>query len=515
MSITFEKIHRYLKENIVESFFTDKSVTRQLIEVKLIIKDQREFKDNTIYVGTSNFVYKNKINLLDANIILINDSKDPLDEIWMNAKEYIILKGNCDLFEQFNLINNIFNNYMKLDAMREYSDINQIATKASELLENPVIFIDSSYRVLAHSSDQPIIDTIWKQNIERGYCSYEFISYVRNMKKLKNSLNDSTPFLLNCYKSEIEKYASKFFVRGELMGYIIILIEGKEFSSIKKELTIEISKIVASSYEDNLSQRNFENLGYENLLMDLLDNRITDSKTLNEKIKIYNESFKSQKVILLLDILDFDSKKKPVGYLSQEIDRILNKRHIYYENKIVVLYDFSNSILTKTKQIKQLKEFALTNNIIIGVSNIFSDLILIKEHYLQAKKVLRLKEKIQFKDSLLEFKDVSFYALLHEIEKYNIDFHQYTHPSLEILKTYDKKNEADLYVTLYTYLKNNQNAVSTGRELYLHRNTVKYRIDKIIEATDLDLSNEDQVFNLLFSYKLIDYTRKNQLELSY
>ena len=73
---------------------------------------------------------------------------------------------------------------------------------------------------------------------------------------------------------------------------------------------------------------------------------------------------------------------------------------------------------------------------------------------------------------------------------------------------YDYENQTDFYTTLATYLQNNQNAVSTSNLMFLHRNTIKYRIDKIIELTDLDLNNKDQVFNLLFSYKIKRYLYK-------
>lgn len=277
MSVTFETIFLHLKNNIVDWTFTKESKSIELTQARLITKSQKDFKSNTVYVGTSSFVNKNQIDLAEANLILINDLEPSSDINLASANAYVVLTKECDLFEQFNLINNVFNHYIKLDSMRDSDDMHQVAYKAADLLENPVIFIDSSYKVLAYSKNYPTQDQIWKENIERGYCSYEFISYVRNMEKVKNSLHDSSPFLLTCYKSNIPKYALKFFVGGKLMGYMIVLIEDKAFNAAEKELAMEISTIAASSYKKTLSQSNLENLGYENLLMDLLDHKITDS----------------------------------------------------------------------------------------------------------------------------------------------------------------------------------------------------------------------------------------------
>ena len=509
MSITFKDIYHHLEENIVGATLADRWMDIQLTEVRLLVKNQKEFKKDTVYVGTTSFIHKNSIVFIDANVILINDSKGTFDTASAGVNAYIGLSSDCDLFEKFNMINEIFNNHAKLNSIRESEDLYQVADKASDLFKNPIIFIDSSYRVLAHSSAHPITDAIWKENIEKGYCSYEFIAYVRNMKDVKESLNDSTPFLLNCYKSPFKRYASKLFFGGKLMGYMVVLMENEELDSRERELVKEISQIAASCFQSNLSKKNLDNLGYENFLMDLIDNKITDLETLNEKIKIYNESFRSQMVILILDIRDFEGKEGPIGYLSKQINKILNRRHIYYENQIVVLYDFNYIDFANIDPIKRLKEFALENNVIIGVSNIFSDLTLGRKHYLEAKKAIELKEKMELPDHLIEFKDVGFYALLDVIEGLGVESQAYIHPGLKTLKSYDKTNDTEFYNTLYAYLKTNQNAVYTGRDLFLHRNTVKYRIDKIVEITGIDLTKDYEVFNLMFSYRTMLFKDRN------
>ena len=57
----------------------------------------------------------------------------------------------------------------------------------------------------------------------------------------------------------------------------------------------------------------------------------------------------------------------------------------------------------------------------------------------------------------------------------------------------NNKNKDILSVQiLETYLSENCNLTSTAEKLFMHRNTLKYRIKKIEEALDCDLHNFEQ-----------------------
>ena len=54
---------------------------------------------------------------------------------------------------------------------------------------------------------------------------------------------------------------------------------------------------------------------------------------------------------------------------------------------------------------------------------------------------------------------------------------------------YDKENESDLVKTLFYYLSSNGSLKETAKQLYIHRNSVKYRIDRIKEIADITLDS--------------------------
>ena len=68
-------------------------------------------------------------------------------------------------------------------------------------------------------------------------------------------------------------------------------------------------------------------------------------------------------------------------------------------------------------------------------------------------------------------------------------FRHLLHPALNAIEQYDQKNQTDLLNTLKVYLENDCNAQKCGRLLFLHRNSLVYRINRIQSIAGCDLSD--------------------------
>ena len=81
-------------------------------------------------------------------------------------------------------------------------------------------------------------------------------------------------------------------------------------------------------------------------------------------------------------------------------------------------------------------------------------------------------------------------------------YREYLYP----LVAYDQANRTDYVKFLESYLKNNCNVHETSSQLYLHRNTVNYKLNKIGRILNCDLSNLRDKTGLILAY-MIYYMR--------
>ncbi|MEH7112557.1 helix-turn-helix domain-containing protein [Neobacillus niacini] len=81
----------------------------------------------------------------------------------------------------------------------------------------------------------------------------------------------------------------------------------------------------------------------------------------------------------------------------------------------------------------------------------------------------------------------------HIKEKLNKDF-------LEVFL-----EDPELYVTIKVFLENNLNASMTAKKLYVHRNTLQYRLDKFIDKTGVQLKDFYGAFTVFLAILLFEY----------
>ena len=84
------------------------------------------------------------------------------------------------------------------------------------------------------------------------------------------------------------------------------------------------------------------------------------------------------------------------------------------------------------------------------------------------------------------YEEMGIYQLLFSIRDNNI-LERIVEEQVGILIAYDQENDSEFLTTLDVYLQENCNITKTTERLYVHRNTVKYRIKRIQELLKKDI----------------------------
>ncbi len=84
------------------------------------------------------------------------------------------------------------------------------------------------------------------------------------------------------------------------------------------------------------------------------------------------------------------------------------------------------------------------------------------------------------------------------------DPREFLHSAVLRMIRYDEKNKTEYFKTLHAYLRNGRHLEDTAEALFIHKNTVSYRVNKIRELFGVDLDDADTELNLYFSCKLVE-----------
>ncbi|HVN13457.1 MAG TPA: helix-turn-helix domain-containing protein [Kineosporiaceae bacterium] len=115
--------------------------------------------------------------------------------------------------------------------------------------------------------------------------------------------------------------------------------------------------------------------------------------------------------------------------------------------------------------------------------------------YRQARLALHLLETAEWEDRAVRFDDLGVYRLLIGNESLD-EVMRFVQAWIGPLLAYDAQRGADLVRTVTHYLDRGGNYEATAAALIVHRNTLKYRLQRIRQITGHDLSDPEVCFNL-------------------
>ena len=83
-------------------------------------------------------------------------------------------------------------------------------------------------------------------------------------------------------------------------------------------------------------------------------------------------------------------------------------------------------------------------------------------------------------------------------------FKDYYNDTLGELIEYDKNNDSNILEVLKYYLENNGSVQKTAAHFYVHRNSINYRLNKVQDILDMDISDLDNRIQLRLAFMVRD-----------
>lgn len=138
--------------------------------------------------------------------------------------------------------------------------------------------------------------------------------------------------------------------------------------------------------------------------------------------------------------------------------------------------------------------------IFIGIGESVEGIEQIVNSFKQAKQILKALPKNRSLGKVGYYPMCGSWTLLSHLSNSN----ELTVPFLHLYlkKINDKRDSDELKKTLEAYIKHNGLLKKAANDLYIHQNTLKYRIEKIQYITGLDLTDSETLFNLTLALRL-------------
>lgn len=162
---------------------------------------------------------------------------------------------------------------------------------------------------------------------------------------------------------------------------------------------------------------------------------------------------------------------------------------------------------------RQLQQWLDSKNATIGFSPAFCSLSQLRTGYQQAKTSLHYGLIKDFDRGVRVFHYFDhFDCQLVEMAAAMADVSTLVHPALQMLLDFDREHNTDYYDTLREYLLNDSGLTlnQMADQMHIHRNTLRYRLDRICEIAQLNMKDEQLKKQMILSIYCFDLFPKIQ-----
>ena len=361
------------------------------------------------------------------------------------------------------------------------------------------------------------------------------------MRLISSKLKKETPGLIDWLKVEADRRKSQvnvFTVLGEngnifsvwpisgggnLLGYLAVQMHGNELDEYD-QLTIEMALNVCSI--QFIKQRlvlEAKEQSRDGFVSKLLVEKVENEESILQYANLFQwDLFRPHRVAMLsialtneevdgFNLLEQEAKKTTVwGYIKALIaDQNRDILTASFDDRylLIVPADLKQATAHWDKLSAEIKKATMRSGVecqvLLGIGTKTET---IHDYYTsceQAGQALKIVESRLINQGYALFEELGSYTILHQLTDLK-SVALFMNYQLEALRTYSEGNKMNLMQTLRVYLQNNGNAKGTAEELFLHRSSLLYRLEKIEELVGKDLNNAEVRFNLLMAFKLYD-----------
>lgn len=489
----------------------NQDMNMDIVQARLLESPQQCLSDNIIYIGKTEQLPPP----YTAGIFsILCTGKEPDEHLYDSSTFSIIfVEDTSELFSLYNKVQDVIMEHYKISANMQiltnafFSErgLQYLVDVAYHVFGNPIYVIDSRHKYLAVSSgitiEENSIAYIENKDME---IMDEGIKLIQRMKLSEQLHKNHKPIYFNNPLHKKGMLIDTITINNVEVGHLMLYELDKPIVETDYTMLHQTSRIVSMELQKNSFIRENKGFMYSYFLEDLLDN-VQMHTNIKERLISLGFNLKKYMYIIVIPPYIYQATKAKTDTIIEQFRLIINGSiNIVYENNIVVFFSRDNSFGLSDFERQQLEDFLKVNELIIGMSNFFTEIKNIKDFYNHAIKAIELGMKFN-PDTLIHL--YSDYYLFHMFEicevKENLNY--FVNPSIMKLYYYDEENGSELLKTLKAYIDYSAQTVVAAKTLNIHRNTFLYRIDKIKSIINNSLTNGNDLMSFNISYHILTY----------
>ena len=393
------------------------------------------------------------------------------------------------------------------DLMLEHAGMERLLQVTSEFLQNPLTVIGLDFTFVAEAGSKYLPPRA-RLYTDEGL-NVEYVNALLQNETYREMADTHETVMFPAYISGCRSMNRNLFV-DEKATHRLILTECRvEITQgvicVLDILSEKLEFLLAHEEEETDPDRDIEQI-----FVRVLSDRTADYMQISRELSELGWGGNHEYMCLILQITYLNQQNLSTKAICRYIKKKLGDSVSFlYQDEIVVFFDLTRLGMNQEEVAGKLVYFIRDTYLKAGYSRVMTGHMNLRRQYVQAKTALDVGSRKKPYLWIHYFSQVAMTYILEQATR-RLPGTMICHEGLLELKKHDEENQTQYMETLRVYLEQHLSATQAARELFIHRSTFLYRLDRIREILQSDLDDPEEVFYLELSFRLLEQEEEKE-----
>ena len=393
------------------------------------------------------------------------------------------------------------------DLMLEHAGMERLLQVTSEFLQNPLTVIGLDFTFVAEAGSKYLPPRA-RLYTDEGL-NVEYVNALLQNETYREMADTHETVMFPAYISGCRSMNRNLFV-DEKATHRLILTECRvEITQgvicVLDILSEKLEFLLAHEEEETDPDRDIEQI-----FVRVLSDRTADYMQISRELSELGWGGNHEYMCLILQITYLNQQNLSTKAICRYIKKKLGDSVSFlYQDEIVVFFDLTRLGMNQEEVAGKLVYIIRDTYLKAGYSRVMTGHMNLRRQYVQAKTALDVGSRKKPYLWIHYFSQVAMTYILEQATK-RLPGTMICHEGLLELKKHDEENQTQYMETLRVYLEQHLSATQAARELFIHRSTFLYRLDRIREILQSDLDDPEEIFYLELSFRLLEQEEEKE-----
>lgn len=482
-------------------------------------KTENNYSDSILYCGDENLLSDPDFSKMRCT--LIYGERDKFQMLDLHPGNYIAVSDRAEYYRIIDWVMESLSEEVEMAHIAHQiqslalgaDPLNRIMTYAFELLTNPIVLVDASFSKIASAGLEGITEEPnWIYVRENSAFPSEYVAGVMRSEQNLFSEEEIGDLIYNpagTLNYHHNAYSYRLLNNNSVIGYIKLLEYNRKFTEKQCRVLRLLSEYLPLVILNDRRSLVYNSVLEENFVWNILNETYDTPEMILSRQRSFGIRMYENLKVMTIELSGIEGKSDQLYYTIRRLKQFFRGNiTVYFHGRIVILMELRESDAFNAGEQEMIVNFLEGYHYRMYISSEFHGLENVKKYYEQTEVCIKLRELLNLDHSVIRYSDVCEYHMLLLFQEQS-DLSMLIHPAVRKLQKYDQTNQTDLLNTFYSYLEHQENISSTARDMFVHYNTLKYRIHKIFEVAGLTEGvSSQEAFRILLSREVLSFMRQ-------